>query len=145
VSYRFSPTMLGLSIGVEDVHDDAFEPKVRQPRPPCRVHMMVTDLPSPHQISLSVSVAKAQCSLFNQLTLVDRQEDFGAVHFEDAMVRLAKWDDGQLVRVRLAFVTRWWSCSLQLSTASQCARQGVGRRSQLPRSDAATPDRALPA
>ncbi|ELR25704.1 uncharacterized protein ACA1_308240 [Acanthamoeba castellanii str. Neff] len=55
--------MLGLSIGVEDVCDDAFEPK---------------------------------CSLFNQLTLVDRQEDFGAVHFEDAVVRLAKWGDGQL-------------------------------------------------
>ncbi len=74
---------------------------------PCRVHITVTDPPSPYQISLSVSVAKAQCSLFNQLTLVDRQEDFGAVHFEDAVVRLAKWDDGQLVRVRLAYVTRW--------------------------------------
>lgn len=66
--------MLGLSISVEDVHNDTFEPKM----------------------SLSVSVSKAQCSLFNQLTLADRQEDFGAVHFEDAVVRLAKWDDGQL-------------------------------------------------
>lgn len=139
--------MLGLSIGVEDVHDDAFEPKVRQPLVAWCVHMTVThgDLPSPYQISLSVSVSKAQCSLFNQLTLVDRQEDFGAVHFEDAVVRLAKWDDGQLVRVRLAFVRRGWPCSFKLSTASQCARQGVGRRSQLPRSDTATPNRALPA
>jgi hypothetical protein len=51
-------------------------------------------------------VSKAQCSLFNQLTLADPQEDFGAVHFEDAVVRLAKWDNGQVVRTFVSSFSR---------------------------------------